>query len=164
VAQVFSNLKDSHPHIFDAADLQHQYRHFKSINNDSLEKQFHEDNNFRTSVRGIKVRGVYDTIAEAKNRADQLKKKGDKFDIFIGQVGCWCPWSPNPEDIADSTYAETKLNTFMKQFKENVSLRDQVFEERKSEKMKVTSAPTIEEIQESIVDKQDPWIDSKTEN
>ena len=52
----------------------------------------------------------------------------------------------------------------MKQFKENVSLRDQFFEERKAEKMKVTSTPTIKEIQESITDKPDPWIENKTEN
>ena len=74
---------------------------------------------------------------EAKIRADVLKKMGDKFDIFVGQVGCWCPWSPNPEDLQEQEYAETELNTLMKKYKENAAHKDLEFEERKKEKIEL---------------------------
>lgn len=169
VHRIFTNLKTSHPHIFDSTEVQTDFKIFTTANQSELEKEFHENNNYQTSVRGIKVRGVYDTIQEAKHRADVLKKNGDKFDIFIGQVGCWCPWSPNPEDIADSEYAETQLNTFMKKFKESTALKDQVFEERKqaakllAASSSSTEAPNVSSIADELT-KQDPWMAQKEQS
>jgi hypothetical protein len=150
-----ANLKDTYPHIFDPAELQNEYRIFKSFNSERLEKTFHELNEYRTTIRGVKIRGVFDTIAEAKNRADFLKRKGDKFDIFIAQVGCWCPWSPNPHDIDDQEYAETQLNTFMKKYKENLAYKDELYEKRKEQAMGVSAI--TEQLQ-----KADPWTEAKT--
>lgn len=159
IGSVMNNLKDSHPHIFDETQLQDEFRTFKSLESDRLEKAFHEMNEFRTTIRGVKVRGVFDTVADAKNRADFLKRTGDKFDIFIGQVGCWCPWSPNPHDIEDHEYAETQLNTFMKKYKENISQKDEIYNNRKAERMKVAE---VAEVAEQLT-KVDPWTESHSE-
>lgn len=156
IAAVFNNLKETHPHIFDPSELQSEYRIYKSLHSERLEKAFHELNEFRTTIRGVKIRGVFDTVAEAKNRADFLKRKGDKFDIFIAQVGCWCPWSPNPHDIADQEYAEVQLNTFMKKYKENMAHKDELYEKRKEQMMSV-SAVTEQ------LEKADPWSESKSQ-
>ena len=82
-------------------------------------------------MRGIKVRGTFDTIEEAKTRSEFLKKIDNKFNIYIAQVGCWCPWSPNPECLDNQEYSETQLNTLMKEYKNNMDNRDIVFENRK---------------------------------
>jgi hypothetical protein len=82
-------------------------------------------------MRGIKVRGTFDTIEEAKVRSEFLKKIDNKFNIYIAQVGCWCPWSPNPESLENQEYSETQLNTLMKEYKKNMDNRDIVFENRK---------------------------------
>lgn len=166
VGQVFANLKDTYGHIFKPADVQDDFRFFKSSESERLEKEFHELNEFRTTVRGIKVRGVFDTVAEAKNRADFLKRQGDKFDIFIAQVGCWCPWSPNPGDIADAEYAETQLNTFMKMYKDNLSYKDEVFEKRKQDVINQSQQKSADISVSSIADALtdvDPWTKSKQE-
>ena len=113
--ELVETVKTNHAYIFDPKELDEQYKFFKSINSDEVEKDFHRENNFITSVRGIKVRGVFDTIDEAKNRCEFLKKIDNKFDIYIGQVGCWCPWNPNPNDLQEQEYSETQLNTLMKQ-------------------------------------------------
>lgn len=152
-AAVLHNIKDSHPHLFVPDQLQEEFRIFKNLENERIEKEFHELNEYRTTIRGVKIRGVFDTVAEAKNRADFLKRKGDKFDIFIAQVGCWCPWSPNPHDIADQEYAEIELNTFMKKYKENIAHKDEVYESRKAERMKTA---TVSDITEQL-QKTDPW-------
>jgi hypothetical protein len=60
-----------------------------------------------------------------------LKKIDNKFNIYIAQVGCWCPWSPNPECLENQEYSETQLNTLMKEYKKNMDNRDIVFENRK---------------------------------
>jgi hypothetical protein len=157
-SNIFNNLKDTYSHFFKPADIQDDFRTFKSLHTDRIEKAFHELNEFRTTIRGIKVRGVFDTVQEAKNRADFLKRTGDKFDIFIAQVGCWCPWSPNPHDISDQEYAETQLNTFMKKYKDNIAHKDIMYEQRKQQSVGATSVEDITKKIEQI----DPWTAAKS--
>ena len=126
------SIKENNAYIFNPKDMSEQYGFFKSVNNQDLETSYHRDNNFVTSIRGIKVRGVFDTIEEAKNRSEFVKKIDNKFNIYIAQVGCWCPWSPNPDCLENQEYAETQLNTLMKEYKKNMSDKDIVFENRKS--------------------------------
>ena len=75
---------------------------------------------------------MFDTIEEAKNRSEFVKKIDNKFNIYIAQVGCWCPWSPNPDCLENQEYAETQLNTLMKEYKKNMNDKDVVFESRKA--------------------------------
>jgi hypothetical protein len=126
------SIKENNAYIFNPKDMSEQYGFFKSVNNQDLETSYHRDNNFVTSIRGIKVRGVFDTIEEAKNRSEFVKKLDNKFNIYIAQVGCWCPWSPNPDCLENQEYAETQLNTLMKEYKKNMNDKDVVFENRKS--------------------------------
>jgi hypothetical protein len=126
------SIKENNSHIFNPKDMSEQYAFYKSINNHDLESSFHRDNNFTTSIRGIKVRGVFDTLDEAKNRSEFIKRIDNKFNIYIAQVGCWCPWSPNPDSLENQEYAETQLNTLMKEYKKNMNDKDVVFENRKS--------------------------------
>ena len=126
------SVKENNAHIFNPKDMSEQYGFYKSVNSQELESSYHRDNNFTTSIRGIKVRGVFDTIEEAKNRSEFVKKIDNKFNIYIAQVGCWCPWSPNPDCLENQEYAETQLNTLMKEYKKNMNDKDVVFENRKA--------------------------------
>ena len=115
-------------------------------------------------MRGIKVRGVFDTIEEARNRSEFLKRFDDKFNIYIAQVGCWCPWSPNPDALENQEYSETQLNTLMKQYKQNMEEKDTVFDERKrahiesaNSKKESTDLNDIKEGLEEV----DAWTASK---
>ena len=149
VAELFENLKtrfpeskeiidgiaENHKFVFNGAELEEQYKFYRSMHDADIDREFSAENDFQTCVRGIKVRGVFDTLKEAQVRAEVLKRMGDKFDIFIGQVGCWCPWSPSPEALDDQEYADTALNTLMKKYKENMNLRDEQYEQRKQDKM-----------------------------
>jgi hypothetical protein len=160
---MLNSIRETNGHIFDGAELQDQYRFFRDVNSADLDKEFREKNDFRTSIRGIKVRGVFDSLKEAQNRAEFLKKGGDKFDIFVGQVGVWCPWSPNPHDMEDVQYAEAHLNTLMSKYKENSAQKDIFFEQRKNEKIeqarvkleksKMTNVPVLDTV--------DTWTQSK---
>lgn len=69
-------------------------------------------------AKGIKIRGVYSTIEEAKKRCDQIRKFDPYFNVFVGEVGKWLPWDDDAEKAEDQEYAEEKLNQIMKTYKE----------------------------------------------
>lgn len=110
-------------------ECEEKYRDFVYNNQEQLEKEFYEKNDFRTTVRGLKVRGVYDTLKEAQVKAQGLQRKDPHFNVFIGQVGYWLPWDPNPHKIETQEYAEQELNTLIKQYKENQDKKDAHFRE-----------------------------------
>lgn len=154
--EMLKQVMENNAHIFNGDELQSDFKFFKTTNNEQIEKEYLEQNNFQTSIRGIKVRGTFETLKEAQMRAELLRRMGDKFDIFVGQVGVWCPWSPNPEDLQEQEYAEEQLNTIMKQYKENLKLKDEFYEKRKQEKMNEAQEKLQKALQE-----QDPWSKQK---
>ena len=161
--EMIDNIKNNHLYISDAKEMNEQYNFFKSVNSADIESDYHRDNNFQKTIRGIKVRGVFDTVEEAKLRSEFLKKVDNKFDIFIGEVGCWCPWSPNPNDLQNQEFAETQLNTLMKKYKENMDDKDVVFEQRKQEAINSANKNTDTDVSElaDVMSKSDPWTERK---
>lgn len=133
VCDMLKGLKQKHDYVFGTEELQTAYNFFKSSNSEKLESEFLEKNDFRTTIRGLKIRGSYETLPEAQKRCEHIKKFDPQFDIFVAQVGCWCPWSPNPEDIQDVEYSETQLNTLMKKYKENQEKKDELYRLRKGD-------------------------------
>ena len=98
-----------------------------------LEDEFYQKNDFQTSMRGLKVRGVWASAKEAELRAKKLQQKDKYFNIFIGEIGKWLPWDPSPHQVGEQEYAESELNNLMKSYKENEDARDKFFEEQKKQ-------------------------------
>ena len=113
-----------------------QYKDFTYKHEDSLQKEYDERNEFKTSVRGIKVRGVYQSKQEAEMRAGKLHKSDSNFHVFVGQVGYWLPWNPCADKIEDETFADSQLNDLMTKYKENNVNKDIFYEEQKRDKIK----------------------------
>lgn len=133
--EMLDGLKQRYDYIFDAKALGDEFNFYKQNNSEKLEREYLEANNFQTSIRGIKVRGSYETLLEAQKRAEVIKKLDAAHNVYVGQVGCWCPWSPYPEDIENIEYSETQLNTIMKKYKENQSDKNEHFNMRRDEMM-----------------------------
>lgn len=129
----FQSIADRYRFLFNKRHMQEEYKYYLDEKSHELTKEFNEKVDFQTNVRGIKVRGSYDSMKEAQIRCEVLKRKDKNHNIFIAQVGCWCPWDPNVNDIGDQHYAEDKLNTLMKKYRENQQHKDEVFEDRKDE-------------------------------
>ena len=157
---LINTIKNNHSYIFNEKDMDEQYKFYKSVNSGDIEQEFYRINEFKTSMRGIKVRGVFDTIEDAKTRSEFLKRADKNFDIYIAQVGCWCPWSPNPNDLQDQEYSETQLNTLMKQYKQNMDNKDEMFEKRKTELVDSAKQPNVNNITDQLQEL-DPWSASK---
>lgn len=127
---------------FKQTTIQEAYDAFVFKNKKRIEDEFFAKNSFRTTVRGIKVRGTYDTYNEAVARAKTLQKLDPSFNVYVGQVGFWLPWDPEPSDVANQEYADDQLNQLMKKYKENEEQRDEFYEEMKRNRIgdKKTSA------------------------
>jgi hypothetical protein len=100
-------------------------------NKTKLESEFHAQNDFQTTIRGLKVRGVYGNPKEAELKAKKLQNKDKYHNILVGDVGKWLPWDPEPHEVTDQEYAQDELNTLMRKYKENEDNREKFFEERK---------------------------------
>lgn len=69
-----------------------------------------------TKFRGVKFRGAFRTMEEAKRHVKMLTEKQiDKyFHIFIGEGFKWVPLNPDPNEIKDQEYSNDELNKLMK--------------------------------------------------
>ena len=88
------------------------------------------------TLRGLKVRGVFPTYDEAKAFATELQKNDPDFDVFVGEVGKWLPWDPDPNSVEDQQYQEKELNDLMVAYKENREKAKKMQEERKTDMIK----------------------------
>jgi hypothetical protein len=134
IAESVRLIKERHSYLWSPNDMQAEFNAYRAAKEIDVDREFRETMGvFTTSIRGFKIRGVYDNIEEAKVRARSIKKFDDKFHVFISEIGCWCPWSPNPEDIADFEYSETQLNTLMSNYMKAQGTKDELYNARKTE-------------------------------
>lgn len=135
VAESLETFVKTNMNEFKDTTIQENYETFLFKNRKKLEDEFFAKNNFRTTIRGLKIRGSYDTHEEATFRAKSLQKLDPSFNVYVGQVGFWLPWDPAPSDISKQEYAEDQLNTLMKSYKDNESKKDEFFEEQKRSRL-----------------------------
>jgi hypothetical protein len=148
------------------------YDDFLFKNEEALENKFHEMENFRTTVRGFKARGNYATQREAEVRAKVLQRLYKNDNIFVGPIGYWCPWDPNPDRIENQEYLEPELNTLMQKYKDNSAKRDIFYQQQKDDQIRAKTeerlnrdkqlkeASESQNIANSLEDK-DPWMKQK---
>ena len=146
------NIKKSLDDDLTLKNFEDKMENFLIANKNELEKQYNELVDFRTSVRGVKIRGTYESEREAKVRAEVLRRRFPNDNVFVGQVGYWLPWDPNPLDVKNLEYQERELNTLMKKYYENMEQREQMFDEERRTKMykdKNKNIPSKEEEKET---------------
>jgi len=126
--------------------LQEEYDAFLFANGQKLEEEFFKLNEFRTTMRGIKVRGVYSSEAEASARAKRLQKTDPSFNIYMGHVGKWMAWEPDPSKVGEQEYANEELNTLMKKYRENEENRDVFYNEQKKTRIGAAKTKVADEV------------------
>ena len=117
-------------------DVYSSYQDFTYKYEDKLQRDYDEQNDFQTSMRGLKVRGVYDTRGAAEDRAKKLSLVDSGFHTFVGQVGYWLPWDPNADKVADEVFQNSQLNDMMEKYQENNTSKDMFYEQQKRDKIK----------------------------
>ena len=113
--------------------IKEAYDDFLFKNQTKLEETFFEKNEFRTTIRGLKVRGVTGTHGEAVAMSKKLQRSDPIHNIFLGEVGKWLPWDPKPHQIQEQEYAEDQLNTMMKRYKDNEDAKEKFVADQRQE-------------------------------
>jgi len=127
-----------------ADEFDTKYDDYISLNTEEIEADFHKESGFQTSMRGVKIRGVYNTYDEATQRAKILQSSDRDFHVFVGQVGYWLPWDPNADNIAEQEYMEKELNELMRNYKSNQLQRDMFYQNQVDEQKKHAAQETAE--------------------
>lgn len=106
------------------------FKTFLDKNEDTLNEKFNKENNFQTSVRGVKIRGVYPTQDEAQNKCVALRKQDPNHDIYVGPVGIWVPWDPDAYKTGKVEFMEEELNKLHEEKIKNETIAKQEFDKR----------------------------------
>jgi len=140
------------------------YKDFKYKHEEQLQKDYDEQTNFKTSLRGIKVRGTYSTRDEAERRAKKLQGLDSDFHVFVGQVGYWLPWDPCADKIEDESFINSQLNEMMEKYKENNINKDIFYEEEKRDKIKAAKEEVLKKKREQLEKKKQETIENIKED
>ena len=117
------------------------FKTFVDNNEERLEAEFNEKHEFQTSIRGIKVRGVYPTQKEAELRCKMLREVDPNHDVYVGPVGMWMPFHPDAYKTGRVEYMEETLNQLMSEKKTNEEKAKLEFDKR----IKETKQKAMEE-------------------
>lgn len=120
-----ANLKDG--------NLDDDFKTFMDKNEDTLNAQFQKANGFQTSVRGIKLRGVYPSQEEAEMRCKKVREIDPNHDIFVGPVGMWIPWDPDAYKTGRVEFMEEELNQLHSEKIKNEAKAKEEFDRRVKE-------------------------------
>ena len=101
------------------ANVQGDYLNFIDLNEDKLEEKYNKEHGFQTSVRGIKVRGVFPTQQEAELRCKMLREVDPNHDVYVGPIGVWVPFHPEAYKTGKVEYLESELNELMHEKQKN---------------------------------------------
>jgi hypothetical protein len=91
-------------------DVSDDYKTFLDKQEERLTAIFQKENGFQTSVRGLKVRGVFPTQEEAELKCKKLRESDPNHDIYVGPVGIWIPWDPDAYKTGRVEFMEEELN------------------------------------------------------
>jgi ribonucleotide reductase alpha subunit len=116
-----------------ATRIEDDYKNFLDEHEDRLTVEFGETHNFQTSIRGIKVRGVFPTQQEAELRCKMLRQNDPNHDVYVGPIGVWVPFHPEAYKTGRVEYMEETLNELMSEKKKNEEKAKDEFDARVKE-------------------------------
>jgi len=129
--------------------VEDDYKTFLDKNEEALTERFQKENQFQTSVRGLKVRGVYNSQEEAELRCKKLRDLDPSHDIFVGPVGIWIPWDPDAYKTGRVEFMEEELNQLHKEKMLNEEKAKEDFEKRVKDAKKKAIEENIKNAQKS---------------
>ena len=145
----FNDFVKEESAILKANSVEDDFKTFLDKNEDSLNAQFQKENSFQTSVRGLKIRGVYATQEEAEMRCKKVREIDPNHDIYVGPVGIWIPWDPDAYKTGRIEFMEEELNQLHNEKIKNEAKAKEEFDRRVKEAKKKAIQDNIEKAKKS---------------
>jgi len=91
------------------------------------------------NIIGMKIKFFSKTYEEATELANKMRDIDPRFDIYIGEVGKWCPFNPHGNNCVENyEYAEKELNEIMKAYEQNQE-KVKIYEEKRKIQGKINN-------------------------
>lgn len=113
-----------------AQGAEDDFKNFMDKNEDTLNAKFQKEHQFQTSVRGLKIRGVFPTQEEAELKCKKIRESDPNHDILVGPVGLWLPWDPDAYKTQRVEFMEDELNQLHSEKMKNEAKAKEEFEKR----------------------------------
>lgn len=117
-------------HNLKSRNVKEDYTRFLDSKEDELQKKYDIETEFRTNVRGLKIRGSFETESEARTRAKILQNIDSNFDTYVGEVGAWMPFHPDAYKTGDVQFLNDELNQLFHEKRDNEEKARMEFENR----------------------------------
>jgi hypothetical protein len=122
-------LKQEEENVYETLSVAQEFEQFLDVHEQTLGKAYEEQTQFRTSVRGIKIRGNFATEQEADEYAMYLRDLEPTVNVLKGVVGKWMPF--DPKRGVSEQYKEERLNQLFQERDKNAQKAAKFMEERK---------------------------------
>ena len=116
--------------ILKNSNIEDDFKTFVDNSEEALQSAFDKEHGFKTSVRSVKIRGVYPTQEEAELRCKMLREVDPYHDVYVGPVGMWMPWEPEAYKTGRVDYLNPELNKLMSEKNKNTESVDIEFQKR----------------------------------
>jgi len=140
----FNDFVKEEEAMLKANSVEDDFKTFLDKNEDELNAKFQKENSFQTSVRGLKIRGVYATQEEAEMRCKKVRETDPNHDIYVGPVGIWIPWDPDAYKTGRIEFMEEELNQLHNEKIKNEAKAKEEFDRRVKEAKKKAIQENIE--------------------
>jgi hypothetical protein len=141
-------VKEEHDKLRDTS-LDDDWKTFMDKNETKLNEEFNRKHEFQTSVRGLKLRGVFNTQEEAELRCKKIRDFDPHHDIFVGPVGMWIPWDPDAYKTGRIEFMEDELNQLHNEKNANESKAKEEFDKRVKDAKRSAIEENIKKAKES---------------
>lgn len=131
------------------SSIEDDFKTFVDNSDEALQSAYDKENQFQTSVRSVKIRGVYPTQEEAELRCKMLREVDPNHDVYVGPVGLWMPWEPEAYKTGRVEYLEDELNQLMHEKAKNDKRDKEAFEKRLKEAKQKAIQENVKIAQES---------------
>ena len=168
--QITTDLNDfckEEADVLSKESISDDYKTFLDKHLDELELEYNKQNEFQTSTRGIKIRGVFPSQEEAELRAKMLREYDPNFDVYVGPVGMWMPWEPDAYRTGQVNFLEDQLNELMMNKQKNETSAKEYFDKRVRDMKRKAIEDNIKKATESgnklsqTIDTQDNLVNVK---
>jgi hypothetical protein len=134
-------VKEESAKVKEASSVEDDYKNFLDKNEDKLTEKFQRDNQFQTSVYGVKQRGNFGTEDDAREHAKKTRERDPNHNVYVGPIGIWMAMDPDPYKTKEIQFMDEELNQLHhEKLKNETKARDE-FERRVTE----TKRKAIEE-------------------
>jgi hypothetical protein len=138
-----SELKEEKSDYISFSEFKQDYldelENYRVVNDDRMQGEYDDAVDFNTNIRGVKLRGNFETYKEAKMRAKLLQKRDANFHVWVAQVGYWVPFDAEPDKAPSSEYQENALQKIAEEKKKNEERREILQIQRREEEKKIAA-------------------------